>query len=123
MIKLVEGKGKRGWYLELSHCWGLQQHITTTKTSPAQHSIGIPQKDLPKTSQDAVDLDRSLEVQYLWIDSLCIVQDDQTEWEVESANMANIYSRAFLVLSATASSNSAAGCLSRRWNGPGPTER
>ncbi len=62
-------------YTTLSHCWGNTSHFTTTKATLQQRKQGIPMDALNKTFADAVRLTRKMEVQYLWIDSLCIVQD------------------------------------------------
>ncbi|KAK4443766.1 hypothetical protein QBC34DRAFT_262980, partial [Podospora aff. communis PSN243] len=53
---------------------------------------GIPVDSLPRTFQHAIAVVRSLGMQYLWIDSLCIVQDSGgADWEVESSLMASVY--------------------------------
>ncbi|PVH93058.1 heterokaryon incompatibility, partial [Periconia macrospinosa] len=54
----------------------------------------IPWHSLPRTFQDAIGLARKLGILFLWIDSLCIVQDDKRDWEEQSADMANIYQNA-----------------------------
>jgi hypothetical protein len=52
-------------------------------------------------------------MRYLWIDSLCICQDDSEDWERESANMAAVYSNSYLTIAATNAKNNAVGCLTR----------
>lgn len=64
---------------------------------------------LPKTFQDAVHLARVLEVRYLWIDALCIVQDDVEDWKAEAGRMAEIYANSHLTISATASKDPTGG--------------
>jgi hypothetical protein len=64
---------------------------------------------LPKTFRDAVNVTRALGIQYIWIDSLCIVQDDMGDWEQEAAKMASIYEGSFLTLAAVDSYNSNGG--------------
>ncbi|KIM94483.1 hypothetical protein OIDMADRAFT_82724, partial [Oidiodendron maius Zn] len=68
-------------------------------------------KSLTKTFQHAVQITRALKVRYLWIDSLCIVQDDDGEWESQSANMGLVYANAKCVISASASRDSNGGCF------------
>lgn len=75
----------------------------------------IPWFELPKTFQEAIALTRKLGVRYLWIDSLCIIQDDHHGWEVESAKMATIYSLSYLTIAATHAADSQQGCFSTRW--------
>jgi hypothetical protein len=59
---------------------------------------------------------RELEIEYLRIDSLCIIQDDVQDWEVESAIMADVYSKSYLTIAATGVPKSFHGCLFRRYH-------
>jgi hypothetical protein len=70
----------------------------------------IEYSSLPRTFQDAVLVARSLTIRYLWIDSLCIIQDDEKDWELESSRMASVYEGSHLTLSASAAAHSDAGC-------------
>jgi hypothetical protein len=67
-------------YACLSHCWGqtLSKHITRVENL-ATNMIGIPVAELPKTFRDAIDICRALGLRYLWIDSLCIVQNSESD--------------------------------------------
>ncbi|RFN50619.1 het-domain-containing protein [Fusarium flagelliforme] len=80
----------------------------------ADHTHGIRYESLPKSFQDAVAVTRSIGVRYLWIDSLCIVQDDRLDWEIESSKMASIYSNAYLVLAASQATDSSEGFIDRK---------
>lgn len=66
-------------------------------------------EDLPKTFQDAIVVVRSLGINYLWIDSLCIVQDDIDDWVRESEQMGYIYENSRLKIAATSAPNATAG--------------
>jgi hypothetical protein len=66
---------------------------------------------LPKTFHDVVLITRFLNVQYLWIDSLCIVQDDILDWEVEAAKMASVYAGVYLTIAASGAKDSNGGCF------------
>ncbi|EXJ65081.1 hypothetical protein A1O7_01421 [Cladophialophora yegresii CBS 114405] len=68
-------------------------------------------KSLTKNFQHAIRITRALKVRYLWIDSLCIVQDDDAEWEAQSADMGLVYANAECVVSASASRDSDGGCF------------
>lgn len=68
-------------------------------------------KKLTKTFRDAVLITRSLGFAYLWIDSLCIIQDDPKDWETESSRMADVYGRSTLTIAASSSKNSSIGCF------------
>lgn len=109
-IRLVEPPyGTVARYICLSHCWGREQIITTTTSTLKERLAGIKMGDLSKTFQDAVGLTRRLGVQYIWIDSLCILQDDRRDWQVQSAQMCDIYSKAYLTISATHSRDGRGG--------------
>lgn len=58
----------------LSHCWGAVSFITTKKATLQERCEKISWDDLPKTFQDAIDVTYRLGVQFIWIDSLCILQ-------------------------------------------------
>ncbi|KAF2268246.1 HET-domain-containing protein [Lojkania enalia] len=91
-----------GEYLTLSHCWGSGRSIlkTTTKTLES-HKKSIPWLDLPKTFQDAIQLTRALGFRWLWIDSMCISQDDNVEKLEASMHLDKIFSNSFLTIAAT----------------------
>lgn len=108
-VRLVETRGERARYIALSHCWGKQQIITTTKASMTDRLAGIPFDQLSKTFQDAILVTRRLGIRFIWIDSLCIVQDDLGDWEVEASKMMSVYSNAYLTIAATHSPNGAGG--------------
>ncbi|ORY12025.1 heterokaryon incompatibility protein-domain-containing protein [Clohesyomyces aquaticus] len=98
-------------YFTLSHCWGKHQLLTTTQQTIVKHQEeGIRVSDLPKTYADAVKVTQRLGVQYLWIDSLCIIQDSIADWEREAVAMASIYLNSALTISATSSSDGQGGC-------------
>jgi hypothetical protein len=68
---------------------------------------------LPLTFQDAILITRKLGYQYLWIDSLCIVQDSSQDWQRESVKMSEIYSRAVLCIAASSAMDSHQGIFKR----------
>ena len=102
-VLLYESDGREARYMCLSHCWGNSRALTTTLTNIENHKKGIPFEALPRTFQDAVLFCRKMKIRYLWIDSLCIIQDDEEDWQRESALMAQIYQHSYLTLAATAS--------------------
>ncbi|KAK0733067.1 heterokaryon incompatibility, partial [Lasiosphaeria miniovina] len=101
-------------YVALSYAWGKHYPLTTKRASLATRLAGIPIKDLPKTFRDAVVLARFLGIPSLWIDSLCIVQDDPHDWEIESSRMAAVYSNAVLTVAADEAKKAREGCLKPR---------
>lgn len=113
-IRLVSTGGSTGVYTALSHCWGKTQIITSTRSSRSQWEKNVPWDRLSKTFQDAITVTRRLGVPYIWIDSLCITQDDEDDWQIESQKMSAIYEGALLVISATLSADGTGGCFSYR---------
>ncbi|KAI0532973.1 heterokaryon incompatibility protein-domain-containing protein [Xylaria digitata] len=112
-IKLIEGSKERVRYICLSHCWGNAESIKTTNRNITNHAIGISWSDLPRVYCDAITFCRELEVQYLWIDSLCIKQDDEEDWVEESSKIASIYENSYITLAATSSRNHDEACASQ----------
>ena len=115
---LVESYGKRAPYIILSHCWGSKNTTRTTNVTLQERFRGIPFGILPKTFQDAVTITRTLGIQYIWIDSLCIVQDSTEDWNTEAANMKDYYRHGYLTISALHSTNSNHGILNPRKEWP-----
>lgn len=119
-VRLVEPRaGEEGAYIALSHCWGNSQPCVTAhatledENSTLEHrKRGIPWSTLPKTFQDAITLTSLLGISFIWIDSLCIIQNDKEDWATESAKMADIYEHASLTISATVSAGDSYGCFS-----------
>lgn len=109
IIKLLETKGQSGKYAALSHCWGKERIITTTKATLKERKEGIRFEQLSETFYQAIQLTRRLAIPYLWIDSLCIIQDDKTDWAKEASKMASFYQNAVFTIAATSSSSSNGG--------------
>lgn len=101
-------------YVALSHCWGSSQHLLSKRETINTWKQKIPWAKLPKTFCDAIIISRHLGIEYLWIDSLCVIQDDTRDWELEAANMGEIYSNAFLVIAASSSVDGDGGCFLER---------
>jgi hypothetical protein len=129
-VRLYVSTGEFAPYACLSHCWGddpLSLLRTTTNTLEA-FQTSIPWKDLPNTFRDAINFAYRLGLRYLWIDSLCIVQDSIIDWRHEGSLMAEIYESAYVTLAATKASDPTEGCFStpaeqyRTRSMPFPTE-
>lgn len=113
-VRLVQTAiGQTGTYTCLSHCWGkVRIRCCTTKDTLASALIFIEYSLFPKNFRDAITITRKLGVQYIWIDSLCILQGDKYDWDIESARMADIYRHGYLTIAATSSADSTGGCFS-----------
>jgi len=114
-VKLRETEGhEQGKYICLSYCWGKSREFTTTRATLEERKRQIMIADMPKTYQDAICMARELGVRYLWIDSLCICQDDIDNWERESAKMSSIYANAYLTIGASRARDTAEGFFGPR---------
>jgi len=114
--RVVHTTGIRDHYAALSHCWGSFEFLTTRKGNLQDHLISIAVKSLPKTFQDAITICGGLDIRFLWIDSLCIVQDDPQDWEEQSIQMGSIYQHALVALAATHSKDGRDGLFLPRPN-------
>jgi hypothetical protein len=105
-VKLVEPPtGELGRYATLSHCWGPTQPIKTQVSNLAKMHDSIPFESLRVVFQQAIEVTAELGLEYIWIDSLCIVQDDKDDWEVEASKMCDYYENGFLNIATAASPN------------------
>ncbi|KAI7762940.1 hypothetical protein LZL87_013431 [Fusarium oxysporum] len=104
----------RGRYIALSHCWGDAMPLKTTKASFAEFCHSIDFARFPKTFQESIIVYRKLKIEYLWIDSLCIIQDDEHDWAIESPKMCDVYQNAYLTIAAAAAHNSSEGLFHPR---------
>jgi hypothetical protein len=112
VVKLIETRGIEGApYCALSHCWGPIDKIPlrTTRENYDKHVAGIPHEQLPKTFRDTVALVLGIGIRYVWIDSLCIIQDDREDWHAQAQDMGAIYRNATLVVAAAGASDSTDG--------------
>jgi hypothetical protein len=113
-MRIVETvRHARGQYAALSHCWGSSTTLTTTQATLDDRVDAVSYDELPKTFQDAVQVCRALGLKFLWIDSLCIIQDDPEDWANEASLMAAVYHNAYLTISATSSRSSNEGLFRR----------
>lgn len=81
-----------GGYVALSHCWGPNpDFLMLTADKEGEFRRGIPMEKLPASFRDAVITCRRLSIPYLWIDSLCIIQDSLSDWLSQSEEMFKVY--------------------------------
>lgn len=100
--------------MTLSHCWGSSRPLTTTKSTLKEREQLISMESLPPTFRDAVIITRNLGFKYLWIDSLCILQDSVEDWQIESSRMQGVYKQSFLTINAAGASSDEGGCFISR---------
>ncbi|EFQ36147.1 heterokaryon incompatibility protein [Colletotrichum graminicola M1.001] len=101
-------------YVALSYCWGESNHLLTTEKNFQDMTTGIYVAEFPQTIRDAVEVTRRLNLKYLWVDAICIIQDSALDWEVESAKMASVYHNAYLTIAAGTSACASEGFLDQQ---------
>ncbi|KAL1950436.1 hypothetical protein VTO73DRAFT_5560 [Trametes versicolor] len=111
---LVQTGGQRGRYLALSYVWGEDQPHKTTKANISAYANGIDTSSLPKTLLDAIRVTRALGFQYLWLDTLCIIQDSAKDKRHELAHMHLTYLHAHLTIIAASARKVSEGFLQDR---------
>ena len=96
--RLYITNGRHDTYVALSHCWGdpglvpqddISAVISVPRGNPTYH-------DCRRTFVDAIRTTREIDVRYLWIDALCIIQDSEEDWAIEAAKMSAVYRGAYL---------------------------
>ncbi len=115
-IRVCESRDllSRPRYATLSHCWGGIETGKLTSSEYATYKQGVPISDLPKNFRDAIALTRALGIEYLWIDSLCIIQDSAQDWDRECTLMSDVYGGSFINIAANAASNANGGIFQDR---------
>jgi len=102
-------------YCTLSHCWGDANHVLClTAESLPTFKTAIPTAKIPATYADALRITRSIGVWYLWIDSLCILQDSPDGWTQEASAMASVYENSYCNIAAATAKDSQGGCYATR---------
>lgn len=107
--RILVSENLRGLWVCLSHCWGSERPVSTTSKNLEERRMRLSWNDLPPLFQNAITITRKLGFQYIWIDSLCILQDLASEWRSESLKMDQYYSNCVVNISASASPDSSVG--------------
>lgn len=112
--QILQGeKNQKTGYAALSYCWGDLPPLMTTPENIGEMLDDIPFEGLPEDYQDAIIVCRSLQIRFLWIDSLCIIQGDKEDWESESPKMAQYYEHAYITIIPAAAASCYDGFLKR----------
>ncbi|KAH5336567.1 hypothetical protein HBI23_046730 [Parastagonospora nodorum] len=119
MVKLVLSTelGEHTQYVALSHRWGSpgSSPPRTLESNIKCHvEDGLRYEDLPQTFRDTIDVTRALGYEFLWIDSLCIIQDSAEDWKKEARRMAIIYDNSVLTIAAMDAEDSSQGLSPKR---------
>ena len=109
---LLVSEGRRGHYVALSYCWGGPQTIMTTHETFERFTTEVDD-GVSQTLKDAIEITRVLNLRYLWIDALCIIQGGE-DFNIESLKMSQYYGNAYFTLSAGCAARSQDGFLTSR---------
>lgn len=96
-------------YFTLSHCWGPIVPKRLLLENLSEFRKNIPTEGLSKTFEEAIYATRVLEMRYIWIDSLCIIQNSAGDWQEEAKMMGQVYASGLCNLAATAASEGSQG--------------
>lgn len=115
LVQLVEATNTS--YAALSYCWG-QDQLKTLKSNLKQLCYSVPVSDLSKSVQDGIKIAKNLKLRHIWVDCLCIVQDDPAEVAMEIDRMSDIYQGAVVTILAASSRSCGQGFLDLRSDQP-----
>lgn len=118
-MRLVQGQSCQGPYAALSYCWGPDRDLILTQESESRLRTGVDVSEFPGTLRDAVIVTRRIGIQYLWIDALCIFQDQENpeskaDWAREAGRMRDVYRGAALTIESASASRGNEGFLKPR---------
>jgi hypothetical protein len=100
-VQIVTTSNKQGRYACLSYCWGNAELNKLTSETVSIYVEEIPDAHLPRMYKDAISVCQYLGIRYLWIDSLCILQDSKEDWLWESTQMSAYYGHCYICIAAT----------------------
>ena len=103
-----------GPYVAFSHCWGGVQAVKLLRGDIGRFRTGLRVKELPESYQEAISICIRMNLHFIWIDSLCIIQDSHEDWKREALTMKLVYGNSLLNLCAAAGSNSGERSTSSR---------
>lgn len=105
-------------YAALSYCWGpaedAKQQLTSTSATIAERRKRIRDDEMTEVLRDAISVTRALKIPYLWVDALCILQDDISDWERQCVDVAKLYAAASVTICAASSTTCRQGFLHQR---------
>ncbi|KXJ89915.1 heterokaryon incompatibility protein-domain-containing protein, partial [Microdochium bolleyi] len=105
-------------YAALSYCWGppddAAKQFKTTRANLSERQAAIVVSETSPVIQDAVKVCKALGVRYLWVDAVCIIQDETRDWHREASRMRDVYGSASVTICALASSSCTQRFLTER---------
>lgn len=116
--RLVLGDNRHAQYTALSYCWGRGAHeYVTTQSNLNARLNSFDTEQLPKTIKEAVIITKNLGVRYLWVDALCIIQNepDLEDWKKEASKMCDVYQNSICTIAAAGAEDNDGGCFTGRY--------
>lgn len=119
-IKIIEVKERKldpqtVKYIALSHKWGaMPEEAKTTTSNLEQRKKRIPENELPLTFKNVIAITRALGLEYLWIDTLCIIQGPDGDFASQADTMQTTFNHAYCVIAACSAQNATDGLLPKR---------
>ncbi|KAM0812128.1 putative heterokaryon incompatibility protein [Seiridium cardinale] len=119
--ELLDESVRRGEYITLSHCWGAwgakELPVLNISNIDARVTQGMHISMFPPTFRDAIEVAGWFNIRWLWIDSLCIIQDSREDWQHEAPMMCDVHQNALLNISADHAVDARGGCFHDRYFG------
>lgn len=114
--RLINSKNRNDKYLALSYCWGQPDRHPPKLLSSNINELyaGIAVSSLPLTFRDAVEVVKELQLSHIWIDSLCIIQDDENDKLNEIGRMGEIFANSHLTIAGSDGKDSSSGLFHAR---------
>jgi hypothetical protein len=97
----ISAESTRPRYATLSYKWGNASFLKLSSANMSDLLREIQVDEMPLTFRDAINASRRLNIDYLWIDSLCILQDSVQDWRKESATMDRVYGNSMVNFAAS----------------------
>ncbi|PQE18109.1 heterokaryon incompatibility protein [Rutstroemia sp. NJR-2017a BVV2] len=112
--RLYTANGTVGYYAALSYCWGADQKGLTTLHNVNSRFKQLDTSALSQTIQDAITVTKRMDIKYLWIDAICIIQDSMDDKLSELASMGETYQNSSITIVAASASSANQGFLENR---------
>jgi Heterokaryon incompatibility protein (HET) len=113
-VYLIENPPSETEYVCLSHCWGsLHRPIELLLNNKDSFKVQIFWADIPLLFRDAIITTLTLGFKYIWIDSLCIIQDDVADWQTQALDMVSTYQQSALTIAAVSAKDSASAMFTK----------
>ncbi|ROT42541.1 HET-domain-containing protein [Sodiomyces alkalinus F11] len=115
-LRVLDCNNRRpsGPYVAFSHCWGRAETLKLLEENKARLETSIDIDELPRSYKEGIEVAMRFGFRYIWIDSLCIIQDSLDDWRAEAATMKDVYNSASLTIAASAASENSEASFRRR---------